>query len=87
MQNEKGENIELYIPRKCSATNRIIAADDHASVQITIPKLDKNGVMTKKSKTYALCGMVRARCEADATLIRLCTKDKIVKGLIKSTSA
>ena len=38
--------------------------------------------MTKKMKTYALCGMIRARGESDAALIRLCTQDKITKGLI-----
>ena len=27
-----------YVPRKCSATNRIIKAKDHASVQISIAK-------------------------------------------------
>ena len=34
MQNEAGEYVDLYIPRKCSASNRIIGAGDHASVQV-----------------------------------------------------
>jgi hypothetical protein len=33
-----GELVDLYVPRKCSATNRIIKAKDHASVQISIAK-------------------------------------------------
>jgi hypothetical protein len=36
MQNEAGEYVDLYIPRKCSASNRILAAKDHASIQVTI---------------------------------------------------
>jgi len=36
MQNEEGKIVDLYIPRKCSATNRLIAAKDAASVQIEI---------------------------------------------------
>ena len=32
MQNDKGEFVDLYIPRKCSATNRLIHAKDHSSV-------------------------------------------------------
>ncbi|KAF5941857.1 hypothetical protein HYC85_019500 [Camellia sinensis] len=36
MQNEEGQNMDLYIPRKCSATNRLITAKDHASVQINV---------------------------------------------------
>jgi hypothetical protein len=35
MQNEAGEYVDLYIPRKCSASNRILAAKDHASIQVT----------------------------------------------------
>ena len=34
MQNESGEVVDTYIPRKCSASGRIIGAKDHASVQI-----------------------------------------------------
>ena len=36
MQNDKGDIVDLYIPRKCSATNALITASDHASVQIEI---------------------------------------------------
>ena len=36
MQNDKHEIVDLYIPRKCSATNTLISAYDHASVQIEI---------------------------------------------------
>merc|ERR1711962_1766523 len=41
MQNEAGEYVDLYIPRKCSASNRIIGAGDHASVQINIAEDDE----------------------------------------------
>ena len=34
MQNEAGEYVDLYVPRKCSASNRILAAKDHASIQV-----------------------------------------------------
>ena len=36
MENEDGQRVDLYVPRKCSATNKIIAAKDHASVQMNI---------------------------------------------------
>ncbi|CAL5014017.1 unnamed protein product [Urochloa decumbens] len=44
MQNEEGKTVDLYVSRKCSATNRIITAKDHASVQINIGHLDENGL-------------------------------------------
>lgn len=60
MQNEKGEYIDAYIPRKCSASNRIISARDHASIQVNIVDVDPvSGIMTDKYKTYALCGAIR----------------------------
>ena len=34
MQNENKEIVDLYIPRKCSWTNRLIEAKDKASVQV-----------------------------------------------------
>jgi len=47
MQNEAGEYVDLYIPRKCSASNRILAAKDHASIQINVADVDEStGRMT-----------------------------------------
>ena len=59
MINAEGENVDLYIPRKCSWTNRLIEAKDHASVQINIGHLDQSGVYNGKYTTVALSGFVR----------------------------
>uniref|UniRef100_A0A804P6A2 40S ribosomal protein S21 n=1 Tax=Zea mays TaxID=4577 RepID=A0A804P6A2_MAIZE len=56
MQNEEGKTVDLYVPRKCSATNRIITAKDHASVQINIGHLDANGLYDGHFTTFALSG-------------------------------
>ncbi|TKY72610.1 40S ribosomal protein S21-2 [Spatholobus suberectus] len=61
MQNEEGQITELYIPRKCSATNRLITAKDHASVQVNVGHLDENGVYNGHFSTFALCGFIRAQ--------------------------
>merc|ERR1712189_141727 len=56
-QNEAGEYVDLYVPRKCSASNRIIAAKDNASVQMIIADVDeKTGRMLPTAKTYAISG-------------------------------
>ena len=39
MQDDEGNIVDIYIPRKCSATNRLITAKDHASVQIEIAEV------------------------------------------------
>lgn len=58
--------MDLYIPRKCSWTNRLITAKDHASIQINIGHLDETGVYTGQYTTLALSGFVR-------TMVRLLT--------------
>ncbi|PWZ38420.1 40S ribosomal protein S21 [Zea mays] len=57
MQNEEGKTVDLYIPRKCSATNRIITAKDHASVQINIGHLDANGLYDVTSPRLLSLGL------------------------------
>ena len=41
MQDDEGNIVDIYIPRKCSATNRLITAKDHASVQIEIAEVSQ----------------------------------------------
>uniref|UniRef100_K4ALB1 Small ribosomal subunit protein eS21 n=3 Tax=Setaria TaxID=4554 RepID=K4ALB1_SETIT len=76
MENEEGKMVDLYVPRKCSATNRIIIAKDHASVQINIGHLDENGLYDGHFTTFALSGFVRAQGDADSSLDRLWQKRK-----------
>lgn len=80
MQNDEGEIMDLYIPRKCSATNRLITAKDHASVQINVGHLDDRGVYTGTATTFALSGFVRAQGDADSALDRLWQKKKAQSG-------
>uniref|UniRef100_A0A0E0D0D2 Small ribosomal subunit protein eS21 n=1 Tax=Oryza meridionalis TaxID=40149 RepID=A0A0E0D0D2_9ORYZ len=76
MQNEEGQMVDLYVPRKCSATNRIITAKDHASVQINIGHVDENGLYDGRFTTFALSGFIRAQGDADSALDRLWQKRK-----------
>ncbi|CAB3979667.1 40S ribosomal S21 [Paramuricea clavata] len=82
MQNDGGEVVDTYIPRKCSVTNRIIAAKDHASVQINVGELDENGRYTNNFKTYAFSGFLRNSGDSDEALVRLCIKDGVVSPTI-----
>ncbi|XP_064606514.1 small ribosomal subunit protein eS21-like [Liolophura sinensis] len=79
MQNDAGESVDMYIPRKCSASSRIIAAKDHASVQVNLAEVDEStGRMTGAFKTYAICGAIRRMGESDDCLVRLSKKDGII---------
>jgi len=95
MQNEAGEYVDMYIPRyniahwvlfliylnfrKCSASNRILSAKDHASIQINLAEVDEStGRMTGAFKTYAICGAIRRMGESDDCINRLSKKDGIL---------
>lgn len=68
----QGDLVDLYVPRKCAATGRIIEAKDHASVQIAVADVDANGRMIPgQSTVFPLSGFVRQLGEGDDSLNRL----------------
>lgn len=71
MENDEGKRVDLYIPRKCSATNRLIAAKEHAAVQMNVGQIDTEGKYTSEFYTFHLAGMIRQKGESDACLNRL----------------
>jgi small subunit ribosomal protein S21e len=75
MQNNTGEFVDLYVPRKCSASNRIIAAKDHLSIQMNVAKVDRT---TGQFKTYGICRAIRRMGESDDSILRLAKADGIV---------
>lgn len=100
MENDAGEFVDLYCPRKwlvygtcyllctiimysllpfSSASNRIIHAKDHASIQINLVDVNpQTGVMTDTSKVYAICGEIRRMGESDDCIARLAKKDGVL---------
>lgn len=62
-----------------SASNRIISAKDHASIQINIAEVDPaRGVVTGAYKTYAICGSIRQMGECDDSLNHLAKRDGLL---------
>ncbi|KAK9894251.1 ribosomal protein S21e [Cystobasidium minutum MCA 4210] len=82
MENDAGVVVDLYVPRKCAATSRLITAKDHSSVQINIAEVDEQGKMiTGKNVSYAFSGYVRSIGEADDSLNMLATQDGLLKNV------
>jgi small subunit ribosomal protein S21e len=72
----QGDLVDLYVPRKCAATGRLIEAKDHASVQIAVADVDAEGKMIPGSNTtFPLSGYVRRAGESDDSMNRLATKE------------
>uniref|UniRef100_A0A0B6XZZ1 40S ribosomal protein S21 n=1 Tax=Arion vulgaris TaxID=1028688 RepID=A0A0B6XZZ1_9EUPU len=80
MQNDKGELVELYVPRKCSTSSRLIAPNDFASIQLDIVEVDpETGTLVQgKNFRYAICGEIRRMGESDDCLLRLAQRDGIM---------
>lgn len=72
MQNEEGLNVDLYVPRRCSWTNRLIESRDHAAVQINVANIDPvTGIATGENTAYAMGGYIRFKSEGDGALTTL----------------
>ncbi|XP_051898648.1 LOW QUALITY PROTEIN: 40S ribosomal protein S21-like [Pristis pectinata] len=79
MQNDSGEFVGLYVPCKCSASNRIIGAKHHAFIQINHSDVDKiTGRFNGQHRTNAICGAIRGMGESDDCILRLAENDGIV---------
>lgn len=69
----------LFFESTSSASNRIISAKDHASIQINIAEVDPaRGVATGGYKTYAICGSIRQMGESDDSINNLAKRDGIL---------
>ena len=78
MQNELGENVDLYVPRKCSWTNRLLTSKDHGSVQINVANVDPvTGLATGEATTFAMSGYIRNKSEGDMALTALVEKSDL----------
>ena len=81
MQNSDGVYVDLYIPRKCHATNRLIDCKDTASVQITV-NTDGLNLENKKGDdqnlTMIISGFVRTKGNSDAALNKFLYDRKIL---------
>lgn len=72
MQNDEKQVVDLYIPRTCSATNKLIGPKDHSSVQFNVVDIDEEtGVMKTTSHSIAISGYVRKNAISDAAITRL----------------
>ena len=80
MQNDQGEFVDMYVPRKCSSSSRIIHAKDHASIQLDFVNVDPETgrLIPGQSTRYAICGELRRMGESDDCILRLAQRDALV---------
>ncbi|KAH0481248.1 MAG: uncharacterized protein KVP18_002199 [Porospora cf. gigantea A] len=71
MQNDQGKLVDLYVPRKCSATGKLIPAFEHGAVQLSVGLVNEQGVYDGNIYSFTVSGAVRGRGDADNALNRL----------------
>uniref|UniRef100_A0A667H431 40S ribosomal protein S21 n=1 Tax=Lynx canadensis TaxID=61383 RepID=A0A667H431_LYNCA len=75
MQNEANQLVDLYMPWKCSLSNRIMGAEDHASIQTNMADFEKvTGRFNGQFKTCAIYGAICRMGESDDSILRLAKK-------------
>ncbi|XP_047712211.1 40S ribosomal protein S21-like [Prionailurus viverrinus] len=79
MQNEANQLVDLYMPWKCSLSNRIMGAEDHASIQTNMADFEKvTGRFNGQFKTCAICGATCRMGESDDSILRLAKANGII---------
>jgi len=84
MQNENGENVDLYVPRKCNWSNRLVEAKDHSSVQINVANVDPvTGLATGDATAFCLVGYIRDISEGDMAFTELVKKNDAAMSAVE----
>lgn len=72
--NDKSKVTDIYLPRKCDYTDRVITSKDFSSVQISICDLKADGTIDLgKSNIITISGYVRGTGQSDAALEKVLT--------------
>ena len=77
--NEKHKLTDIYLPRKCDYTDRVITSKDRSSVQISICDVRDDGTIDlSKSNLVTLCGYVRWTGQSDLALEKVMKEKNLV---------
>lgn len=77
--NDKSKVTDIFLPRKCDYTDRVITSKDHSSVQLTICDLNADGTVNlAKPNIVTLCGYVRGTGQSDAALEKVMAEKKLI---------
>lgn len=77
--NDKHKLTDIFLPRKCDYTDRVITSKDHSSVQISICDVREDGTIDlSKSNLVTLSGYVRGTGQSDAALEKVLKEKKLI---------
>jgi small subunit ribosomal protein S21e len=77
--NQENKMTDIYLPRKCDYTDRIITSKDHSSIQLSICDLNTDGTINlAKPNLVTISGFVRSTGQGDMALTHLLHEHKLV---------
>lgn len=77
--NDKHKLTDIYLPRKCDYTDRVITSKDYSSVQISICDVKPDGTIDlSKPNLVTLCGYVRGTGQSDAALDKVLKEKRLI---------
>lgn len=77
--NDKHKVTDIFLPRKCDYTDRVITSRDYSSVQLSICDVRPDGTIDlSKSSLVTLCGYVRSAGHSDAALQKVMAEKKLI---------
>ena len=77
--NDKHNLTDIYLPRKCDYTDKMITAKDNSSIQLSICDVNPDGTINhNKSNIITLCGFVRGTGQSDIALEKVMKERNII---------
>jgi hypothetical protein len=77
--NDKNKVTDIYLPRKCDYTDRVITSKDFSSVQLSICDVKADGTIDlSKSNLITISGYVRGTGQSDAALEKVMKEKKLI---------
>lgn len=77
--NDKHNLTDIYLPRKCDYTDRIITSKDRSSIQINICDVNDDGTINaSKSNIITICGFVRSTGQSDVALEKVMKERNLI---------
>nr|UXY87373.1 40S ribosomal protein S21-2-like [Cryptomonas sp.] len=68
MLSTEPQSENIYLPRKCSKTSKLLTSKDYSSIQIKIGSVNRQGFFDGHIHTYTLCGFLRKTGKSDESL-------------------
>jgi small subunit ribosomal protein S21e len=77
--NQENKLTDIYLPRKCDYTDRLITSKDHASIQLAINELNEDGTINlAKTNLVTISGFVRSTGQGDMALTRILNENRLI---------